>query len=98
MAKLAGGIAVIKVGAPTQVEQKEKKYRIEDALSATKAGVEEGMVAGGSSCYYELRRCSTAGLGLDSDEKTGLGCVSPKGTKKDPAPDGPGPKTSAVIR
>ena len=47
LAKLAGGVAVIKVGAATEVEMKEKKLRIEDALSATKAAVEEGIVAGG---------------------------------------------------
>jgi len=50
LAKLAGGVAVIKVGAATEVEQKEKKHRIEDALSATKAAVEEGIVAGGGTC------------------------------------------------
>src|SRR3989442_1008068 len=49
LAKLAGGVAVIKVGAATEVEQKEKKHRIEDALSATKAAVEEGIVAGGGT-------------------------------------------------
>ena len=49
LAKLAGGVAVIKVGAATEVEMKEKKLRIEDALSATKAAVEEGIVAGGGT-------------------------------------------------
>src|SRR5207237_6913131 len=49
LAKLSGGVAVLKVGAATEVELKEKKHRIEDALSAARAGVEEGMVAGGGS-------------------------------------------------
>src|SRR5579864_1057888 len=56
VAKLAGGVAVIKVGAATEVEQKEKKHRIEDALSATKAGVEEGMVAGGGVVLLQAQR------------------------------------------
>src|SRR6266571_1585293 len=75
MAKLAGGVAVIKVGAPTEVEQKEKKHRIEDALSATKAGVEEGMVAGGGVVLLQAQKVLDSGLGLDSDEKTGVGIV-----------------------
>src|SRR5262249_10169923 len=49
LAKLAGGVAIIKVGAPTEVELKEKKHRVEDALSATRAAVEEGIVAGGGT-------------------------------------------------
>src|SRR5229473_339337 len=56
LAKLAGGVAVIKVGAPTEVEQKEKKHRIEDALSATKAAVEEGIVAGGGTVLLNAQR------------------------------------------
>ena len=52
LAKLAGGVAVIKVGAATETEMKEKKLRIEDALAATKAAVEEGIVAGGGTCLY----------------------------------------------
>src|SRR6266540_1712528 len=75
MAKLAGGVAVIKVGAPTEVEQKEKKHRIEDALSATKAGVEEGMVAGGGVVLLQAQKVLDSGLGLDSDEKTGAAIV-----------------------
>ena len=51
LAKLAGGVAVIKVGAATEVEMKEKKLRIEDALNATRAAVEEGIVAGGGTAY-----------------------------------------------
>src|SRR6266704_180005 len=75
MAKLAGGVAVIKVGAPTEVEQKEKKHRIEDALSATKAGVEEGMVAGGGVVLLQAQKVLDGALGLDSDEKTGVAIV-----------------------
>ena len=54
MAKLAGGVAVIKVGAATEIEMKEQKLRIEDALSATKAAVEEGIVAGGGTALLEV--------------------------------------------
>ena len=54
LAKLAGGVAVIKVGAATEVEMKERKLRIEDALSATRAGVEEGMIAGGGTTYIDI--------------------------------------------
>lgn len=54
LAKLAGGVAVIKVGATTEVEMKEKKLRIEDALAATKAAVEEGIVAGGGTAYVDI--------------------------------------------
>jgi len=72
LAKLAGGVAVIKVGAPTEVELKEKKHRVEDALSATRAAVEEGIVAGGGVAYI---RASSALDALDTeltgDERTG---------------------------
>ena len=54
LAKLAGGVAVIKVGAATEAEMKEKKLRIEDALNATKAAVEEGIVAGGGTAYLNV--------------------------------------------
>ena len=72
LAKLAGGVAVIKVGAATEIEMKEKKLRIEDALAATKAAVEEGIVAGGGTAYINAipaveKMIST----LDGDEKTG---------------------------
>ena len=70
MAKLAGGVAVIKVGSPTEVEQKEKKHRIEDALSATKAGVEEGMVAGGGVVLLQAQKVLDGGFGLEGDQKT----------------------------
>jgi chaperonin GroEL len=72
LAKLAGGVAVIKVGAATEVEQKEKKHRIEDALSATKAGVEEGMVAGGGVVLLAAQKKLDDGLGLESDQRTGV--------------------------
>ena len=75
MAKLAGGVAVIKVGSPTEVEQKEKKHRIEDALSATKAGVEEGIVAGGGVVLLQAQKVLDGGLGLEGDEMTGLAIV-----------------------
>src|SRR3989441_932945 len=71
LAKLAGGVAVIKVGAATEVEQKEKKHRIEDALSATKAAVEEGIVAGGGTVLLNAQRVLTTGLGLADDQATG---------------------------
>jgi chaperonin GroEL len=72
LAKLAGGVAVIKVGAATEVEQKEKKHRIEDALSATKAGVEEGMVAGGGVVLLAAQKKLDDGLGLEGDQRTGV--------------------------
>jgi chaperonin GroEL len=75
MAKLAGGVAVIKVGAPTEVEQKEKKHRMEDALSATKAGVEEGIVAGGGVVLLQAQKLLDAGLGLKGDQQTGVAIV-----------------------
>ncbi|MHB8512900.1 MAG: chaperonin GroEL [Actinomycetota bacterium] len=70
LAKLAGGVAVIKVGAATEVELKEKKHRIEDAVSATKAAVEEGIVAGGGVALLQAQK-SLDKLDLDGDERTG---------------------------
>lgn len=58
LAKLAGGVAVIKVGAATEIEMKEQKLRIEDALAATKAAVEEGIVAGGGTALCKYNQCS----------------------------------------
>ncbi len=75
LAKLAGGVAVIKVGAATEVEQKEKKHRIEDALSATKAAVEEGIVAGGGTVLLNAQKVLDGGLGLKDDQKTGVNIV-----------------------
>ncbi len=75
LAKLAGGVAVIKVGAATEVEQKEKKHRIEDALSATKAAVEEGMVAGGGTVLLQAQKVLDGGLSLTGDMATGVNIV-----------------------
>ena len=72
LAKLAGGVAVIKVGAATEVEMKEKKLRIEDALAATKAAVEEGIVAGGGTAFINAIPAVAKMInGLEGDEKTG---------------------------
>ena len=74
LAKLAGGVAVIKVGAATEVEMKEKKARVEDALNATRAAVEEGIVTGGGVAY--LRTVNALdGLKLEGDEKIGVSIV-----------------------
>src|ERR671935_2705433 len=71
LAKLAGGVAVIKVGAATEVELKEKKHRVEDALSATRAGVEEGMVPGGEVTLLNAIK-SLDKVQAEGDEKTGV--------------------------
>ena len=77
LAKLAGGVAVIKVGAATEVEMKEKKLRIEDALNATKAAVEEGIVAGGGTAYVNILAAVEEYVEtLDGDEKTGANIVA----------------------
>jgi len=77
LAKLAGGVAVIKVGAATEVEMKEKKLRIEDALNATKAAVEEGIVAGGGTALVNVIGAVEAVIDtLDGDEKTGAQIVA----------------------
>ena len=76
-AKMAGGVAVIKVGAATETEMKEKKLRIEDALNATKAAVEEGIVAGGGTIYVNTIPAVTALLDqVEGDEKTGVQIVA----------------------
>ncbi len=76
LAKLAGGVAVIKVGAATEVEMKEKKLRIEDALAATKAAVEEGLVAGGGVALINASKVLTPMLEEEEgDEKTGIKIV-----------------------
>src|SRR6059058_893500 len=75
LAKLAGGVAVIKVGAATEVEQKEKKHRIEDALSATKAAVEEGIVSGGGTVLLQAQKALKEGMGLEGDQATGVNIV-----------------------
>ncbi|MGC3953261.1 MAG: chaperonin GroEL [Propionicimonas sp.] len=76
VAKLAGGVCVIKVGAATEVELKEKKHRIEDAVSATRAAIEEGIVAGGGSALIHAAKALTDGLGKAGDEKTGVAIVA----------------------
>ena len=77
LAKMAGGVAVIKVGAATETEMKEKKLRIEDALNATKAAVEEGIVAGGGTIYVNVIPAVTALLEtVEGDERTGVQIVA----------------------
>lgn len=76
LAKLAGGVAVIKVGAATEAEMKEKKLRVEDALNATRAAVEEGIVAGGGTAYVAAAKTVAAMTSkLTGDEKTGAALV-----------------------
>ncbi len=76
LAKMAGGVAVIRVGAATETEMKEAKLRLEDALNSTKAAVEEGIIAGGGSAYIQASK-EIAGIveGLEGDEKTGAQIV-----------------------
>ena len=76
LAKLAGGVAVVQVGAATEVELKEKKHRIEDALSATRAAIEEGVVAGGGTALLRARSAIESVIGdLEGDEETGARIV-----------------------
>ena len=76
IAKLAGGVAVIKVGAPTETELKNRKLRIEDALNATRAAVEEGIVAGGGSTLLQLSDSLDAlASSLNGDQRTGVEIV-----------------------
>jgi len=76
LAKLAGGVAIVKVGAATEVELKEKKHRIEDALSATRAAIEEGIVAGGGTALVRSRAAVNKVIaGLEGDEATGASIV-----------------------
>ncbi|BFV58835.1 chaperonin GroEL [Kitasatospora sp. CMC57] len=75
LAKLAGGVCVIKVGAATEVELKERKHRLEDAISATRAAVEEGIVAGGGASLVHAQKVLDGGLGLTGDEATGVAVV-----------------------
>jgi len=77
IAKLAGGVAVIKVGAETETEMKEKKLRIEDALNATRAAVEEGIIAGGGTAYVRAGMAAEKLLEkLDGDERTGASIIA----------------------
>ena len=79
LAKLAGGVCVVRVGAATEVELKEKKHRIEDAVSATRAAIEEGIIAGGGSALVHaaaVLQGADGGLGLSGDEATGARIVA----------------------
>ena len=92
LAKLAGGVAVVKVGAATEVELKEKKHRIEDALSATRAAVEEGIVSGGGTALLRTRKAVNALVEtLEGDEATGARIVA----RSLEAPCGASPSTPA---
>ncbi len=76
LAKLAGGVAVIRVGAATETEMKESKLRMEDALAATKAAVEEGIISGGGSAYiHASKKVAELSATLEGDEKTGANVV-----------------------
>jgi chaperonin GroEL len=75
LAKLAGGVCVIKVGAHTEVELKEKKHRIEDAVSATRAAIDEGIVSGGGAALLQAAVVLDGGLELSGDQATGVGVV-----------------------
>src|SRR5437660_517302 len=75
LAKLAGGVAVINVGAATETEMKERKARVEDALHATRAAVEEGIVAGGGVAFIRTQKALEGMRGLDADEKVGVQIV-----------------------
>jgi chaperonin GroEL len=76
LAKMAGGVAVIKVGAATETEMQEKKLRMEDALAATRAAVEEGIVAGGGTCYIHASKVVAKLLdSVEGDEKTGVSII-----------------------
>jgi len=75
LAKLAGGVVVINVGAATETEMKEKKARVEDALHATRAAVEEGIVAGGGVAFIRAQKALENMRGLDADEKVGVQIV-----------------------
>ncbi|MFD1931385.1 MULTISPECIES: chaperonin GroEL [Nonomuraea] len=74
LAKLSGGVCVLRVGAATEVELKEKKHRLEDAISATRAAIEEGIVSGGGSALIHVAK-DLDDLGLSGDEATGVGVV-----------------------
>src|SRR4051812_4002021 len=75
LAKLSGGVGVIRVGAATEVELKEKKHRLEDAISATRAAIEEGIVAGGGSALVSVLGVLDGDCGLSGDEAVGVGIV-----------------------
>jgi chaperonin GroEL len=75
LAKISGGVAVIRVGAPTELELKERKHRLEDAISATRAAVEEGIVPGGGAALVHATSVLDGNCGLSGDEATGVGIV-----------------------
>src|SRR6185437_10886080 len=75
LAKLSGGVGVIRVGAHTEVELKEKKHRLEDAISATRAAIEEGIVAGGGSALVSVMPALEGNLDLTGDEAVGVAIV-----------------------
>jgi chaperonin GroEL len=75
LAKLSGGVGIIRVGAATEVELKEKKHRLEDAISATRAAIEEGIVPGGGSALVSAASALDGDCGLTGDEATGVGIV-----------------------
>jgi chaperonin GroEL len=75
LAKLSGGVGVIRVGAATEVELKERKHRIEDAISATRAAVEEGIIAGGGAALLHASSSLDGDLGRSGDEATGVATV-----------------------
>ena len=97
LAKLAGGVAVIKVGAATETEMKEQKLRIEDALNATRAAVEEGIVAGGGVAYVNAIAAveALAAEATEGDEKTGMQIVARGSGSTDAARSLPTPASRA---
>ena len=76
LAKLSGGVAVLYVGAPSEVEMKEKKDRVDDALHATRAAVEEGIVAGGGIALLNAKKVLGKIKGVNADEATGVQIVN----------------------
>ena len=76
LAKLTGGVAVIHVGAATETELKERRYRVEDALNATRAAVDEGYVAGGGTALVNVEEAVKATKGDTDDEQTGINIVA----------------------
>ena len=76
LAKMAGGVAVVRVGAATETEMKEAKLRLEDALNATRAAVEEGIISGGGAAYvHAIKKVEKLAAGLEGDEKTGANII-----------------------
>jgi chaperonin GroEL len=76
LAKISGGVVVIKVGAHTEVELKEKKHRVEDAVSATRAAIDEGIVSGGGAALVQAAKALSGDLGKSGDEATGVSVVA----------------------